>query len=160
MFWLLAGRNLSSAVNVFRTGVTALSLVLAAVMTVYATGAAQRRGKNSFAFGLWVAASVVLTPIVWLHHLTLLLIPLAQVAGAARSDVTAFRLGVFCYCTLELALLSYWVGWLLWPAYLFPIQVVTAGAAFTALLLAFGAAYTLAVSGSARSPSKLAVLRP
>jgi hypothetical protein len=146
-FRLLTGPDPGYTVKFLRTALIALLLALAAAMTVNATWIAKRRGRSKPAFGLWVAAAVVFTPIVWAHHLTVLLIPLAQIVGAARSDVLTFRLSVYSYCCSELALLSYWVGWGLWRTYLFPIQFVASSATFAALLLAFGAAYALVVGG-------------
>ena len=152
---LLAGGNPDSTVKMITVATIALSEALAAALTIYATLIARRRGEEILAFGLWVATAVVLTPIIWVHHLTILLIPLVQIASAARSGELAFRLGIYSYCFSQLGLLSYWIGWRLWPAYETPIQLVTAYAAFAAILLAFGAAVLLCIRGCslARHPT-------
>jgi glycosyl transferase family 87 len=150
--WLLAGNNFSPGLKVLRIALMVLAVSAVLAMTIHGTLTAKRRDDDSIGFGLWVAATVLLTPIVWPHHLTVLLIPLRQVIGDIRyKNEPAFRLAIFSYCATELELLLGWVGIILWPLYYFPIRFATACATFLAVLLAFGAAYTRAVGG-VRSP--------
>ena len=130
-------------------------------MTIRGTRSAKRRDEDSIGFGLWVAATVLFTPIVWPHHLTVLLIPLGLVTGDIRyKNGPAFRLAICSYCAAEFELLLGWIGLRLWPLYVFPIQFATATATLLAVILAFGAAYAAAVGtvtaepASARSRSK------
>ena len=64
----------------------------------------------------------------------------------------AFRLGIYSYCSSELELLLGWLGWRLWPLYVFPMQFATACAALLMVLLVFGAAYALAIGGHTAPP--------
>ena len=151
--WLLADHNFSPVLNVLRITLIVLAASVVLAMTIRGTLTAKRRDEDSIGFGLWVAATVLFTPIVWPHHLTVLLIPLRQVTGNIRyRSEPALRLAIYSYCAAEVDLLLGWLGILLWPLYVFPIQFTTASATFLALLLVFGAAYVLAVGGVTAQP--------
>ena len=145
--WMVAGHNYGLAMKLTRTALIVLAVSAVLAMTIRGTLSANRRDDDSIGFGLWVAATVLLTPIVWPHHLTVLLIPLRLVIGDVRyKSGSAFRLAIFSYCAAEFELLLGWVGILLWPLYYFQIQFATGCATFLAVLLAFAAAYAAAVA--------------
>jgi hypothetical protein len=79
--WLLVGHNFSPGLKVFRIALIVLAVSVVLAMTIRGTLTAKRRDEDGIGFGLWVAATVLFTPIVWPHHLTVLLIPLRQVTG-------------------------------------------------------------------------------
>jgi hypothetical protein len=151
--WLMVGPNISPGLKVLRIALIVLAASVVLAMTIRGTLSANRRDDESIGFGLSVAATVLFTPIVWPHHLTVLLIPLRQVTGDIRhKNETAFRLAICSYCAAELELLLGWLGILLSPRYVFPIQFATGCATFLAVLLIFGAAYLLAISGVTFQP--------
>jgi hypothetical protein len=150
--WLLVGHSFSPGLKVFRIALIVLAVSVVLAMTIRGTLTTKRRDEDGIGFGLWVAATVLFTPIVWPHHLTVLLIPLRQVTGDIRyKSEPAFRFALYSYCAAELELLLGWVGILLWPLYVFPIQFATACATFLAVILVFGAAYALAIGSPATS---------
>ena len=152
--WLLAGHNYGLAMKVTRTALIALAVSAVLAMTIRGTLNANRRDDDSIGFGLWVAATVLLTPIVWPHHLTVLLIPLRMAIGDVRyKNGPAFRLAIFSYCLAEVELLLGWVGILLWPLYYFQIQFATGCSTFLAVLLTFGAAYAAAIGSLTVQPA-------
>ena len=146
--WLLAGHNYNSSVKVLRTALIVLVRSVVLAMTIRGTLSTKRRDEDSIGFGLWVVAALLLTPTIWPHTLTILLIPLRQVTGDIRYRTEpAFRLGIYSYCSSELGLLLGWLGWRLWPLYVFPLQFATACVTLLAVLLVFKAAYALAIGG-------------
>jgi len=46
----------------------------------------QQAGLDRRAFGLWVAAAIVLSPLSWIHYMLLLLIPFVEIGSAAESQ--------------------------------------------------------------------------
>ena len=151
--WMLAGENFGTGLKVLRIALIVLAASVVLAMTIRGTLSAKRRNENSIGFGLWVAATVLLTPIVWPHYLTLLLIPLRQVIGDIQfKNEPAFRLAIYSYCAAELELLLDWFGIPLLPHYWVAIQFAIACAAFLATLLAFAAAYARAIAGVTSEP--------
>jgi Glycosyltransferase family 87 len=152
--WLLAGHDYGLAMKVLRTALIVLAVSAVLLMTIRGTLSAKRRGDDSIGFGLWVAATVLLTPVVWPHHLTILLIPLRLVIGDVRyKSGPAFRLAIFSYCAAEVELLLGWLRLGLWPHYYFPIQIATVWAILLAVLLAFCAAYAAAIGSRTVQPA-------
>ena len=146
--WLLAGHNYNSSVKVLRTALIVLVTSVVLAMTIRGTLSTKRRDEDSIGFGLWVVAALLLTPTIWPHTLTILLIPLRQVTGDIRYKTEpAFRLVIYSYCSSELGLLLGWLGWRLWPLYVFPLQFATACVTLLAVILVFKAAYALAIGG-------------
>lgn len=150
--WMLAGENFGTGLKVLRIALIMLAASVVLAMTIRGTLSAKRRNENSIGFGLWVAATALLTPIVWPHYLTILLIPLRQVLGDIRyKNQPAFRLAIYSYCAAEIELLLDWFGIPLLPQYWIAIQIATASATFLAVLLAFAAAYARAIAGTAEN---------
>ncbi len=151
--WTLAGENFGRGLKVLRIALMALAASVVLAMTIRATLSAKRRGEERIGFGLWVAATVLSAPLVWPHHLTILLIPLRQVIGDIRyKNVPAFRLAIYSYCAAEIELLLDWFGIPLLPHYWVAIQFAIACATLLALLLAFAAVYLLAVGRVTSQP--------
>jgi len=152
--WLLAGHNYGLAMKLTRTALIVLAVSAVLAMTIRGTLSANRRDDDSIGFALWVAATMVLTPIVWPHHLTVLLIPLRLMIGDVRyKNRTVFRLAIFSYCAAEVELLLGWVALGARPLYVFQIQFATACATLLAVLLAFGAAYAAAIGSPTVQPA-------
>src|SRR5208337_804412 len=85
-----------------------LAGLVVAVMTVAGTLSAHRDGRDEVAYGLWVAGSVLLTPVNWAHELVLLLIPMAQMVEHCSSRVAA-GLGLASYFFAEVGLIGFWL---------------------------------------------------
>src|SRR6266446_1858801 len=151
--WMMAGENFGTGLKVLRIALIVLAASVVLAITIRATLIAKRRGEESIGFGLWAAATVLFTPIVWPHHLTILLIPLRQVIGDIRfKNVPAFRLAIYSYCAAEIELLLDWFGIPLLPHYWVAIQFAIGCATLLALLLAFAAVYLLAVGRVTSQP--------
>jgi len=151
--WMLAGENFGTGLKVLRIVLIALVASVVLATTIRGTLRAKRRNEDSIGFGLWIAATVLLTPIVWPHYLTILLIPLRQVIGDIRyNNEPAFRLAIYSYCAAEVELLLDWFGIPLLPHHWVAIQIATGCATFLAVLLAFAAAYARAIAGVTPEP--------
>jgi hypothetical protein len=152
--WMLAGENFGTGLKVLRIALIVLAASVVLAMTIRGTLSAKRRNEESIGFGLWVAATVLLTPIVWPHYLMILLIPLRQLIGdIGYKNEPAFRLATFSYCAAEIELLLDWFGIPLLPHYWVSIQIAIASATFVAVLLAFAAAYARAIGRVTHEPA-------
>jgi alpha-1,2-mannosyltransferase len=69
--------GLGLALGLPSSGATALALLSGGCVLAVAAVLGRRPGGDRVSFALAVAASLLLTPIVWLHYLLLLLVPLA-----------------------------------------------------------------------------------
>ncbi len=83
-----------------------LVLVLA-----FRTTASVTDDQDGRAFSLWVATMLILIPVVWLHYMTLLIIPLGLIAVAAihreiGAHVWRFAMVVYCVIVLTTPLMS------------------------------------------------------
>jgi hypothetical protein len=151
--WMMAGPNITPGLKVLRIALIMLAASVVLAITIRGTLIAKRRGEESIGFGLWVAATVLSAPLVWPHHLTILLIPLRQVIGDTRhKNEAAFRLAIYSYCAAEIELLLDWFGIPLLPHYWVAIQFAIGCATLLALLLAFAAVYLLAVGRVTSQP--------
>jgi hypothetical protein len=148
---LFAGHE--SEGQIARLSLAILLKCLLAALTVWATLIARRRGVDRLAFGLWVAAVVLLTPVIWLHHLINLLIPLAQLTQASNTNRIAFRVGALSYCFAELALPVHWVRAYMWPAYALSTQFAIGSATLAAVLFALVGAFWLCAANSEANKS-------
>jgi hypothetical protein len=151
--WILAGENFGTGLKMLRIVLIVVVASVVLAITIRGTLSAKRRGEESIGFGLWVAATVLLTPIVWPHYLTILLIPLRQVLGDIQlKNEPAFRLAIYSFYAAEIELLLDWFGIPLLPHYWVAIQIAIASATFVAVLLAFAAAYARASGGVTPEP--------
>ena len=65
-----------------------------AILALTAWPTYQRRSRPDLdrpTYSLWVAASLVLSPLSWIHYMILLLIPFAEIAGAAKGHECSSR---------------------------------------------------------------------
>lgn len=144
LFRLLAGPELTPALWLFRTMMMVSLGASVATLAIYGTVVAKEHARQDVAFGLWVSATVLLTPTIWLYHLVILLIPLTVVARIATAQPSALKLGVCGYACAEVALLLSWAHWYLRPTYALSTHYVVALATGFAAVLAFIAVYVLA----------------
>jgi hypothetical protein len=89
-------------------GTTWAVMVSFFLLTVHATVVALRCGREEAAYGLWVTAAVLLSPISWIHHMVLLLIPLAQLLDCCAKSI-AVRLGIYGFGLAEVGLGLFWL---------------------------------------------------
>ncbi len=114
----------------------------------------QRPGLDRPTYALWVASSIILSPLSWIHYMVLLLIPFAEIARAAEKHDCSSRAAwaaVASYLIISLASLlrEPTVGASLWDQ---GVRYLAEGSTI-ALLLGFLAAVWLAMdtTGSAVS---------
>ncbi|MGH7780613.1 MAG: glycosyltransferase family 87 protein [Candidatus Binataceae bacterium] len=84
MFWYAFGAPLSPALELGRH-LAVLVCAFAIVMLVWRTTPHRETepDRDFRAYGLWIAAAIVLSPIAWPHYMALLLIPFATIAWCA-----------------------------------------------------------------------------
>jgi hypothetical protein len=109
--------------------------------------AASRRGESGMAFGLWVTASVLTTPVSWFHHMVLLLIPLIDITTKAAIASTSFKMAAASYWFAEVALILLWSRWATWPNFDLPLQIAIEASAFISMLFCLAASYYFASRG-------------
>jgi alpha-1,2-mannosyltransferase len=145
VFWL-AGLNGGASDYAI---VVITSLAMLGIFALCASGsmAANRRGDSDKAFGLWVTASVLTTPISWFHHMVLLVIPLIDITEKAAIACTSFKMAAASYGFAEVALILLWSRWATWPHYDLPIQIAIEASAFISMLFCLAASYDFARRG-------------
>jgi alpha-1,2-mannosyltransferase len=142
-----------------------ITIVTAQIVTVLlvAWPTYQRRDLEGFdrrSYGLWIVAAIALSPLSWIHYMTLLLIPFVEIAGAAARQKcsrwtlwTAIASYVLTAVTYDLR--EDVVGALSWAH---GVKYLAEGSS-AALLLAFLAVYWFATERSdATVPSPRTVL--
>jgi hypothetical protein len=105
--WEIAAANLSLDAFIARLspalrgiGVAIKLVILALTFRTTMTSGDDRDGRS---LSLWIATMLLLTPVVWLHYMTLLIIPFGLIAvAAARGEVTApvWRFAILSYCII------------------------------------------------------------
>jgi hypothetical protein len=118
---------------------TAVVIVGFVLVTVRATAVAAHSGREEAAYGLWVAAAVLLCPISWVHHMVLLLIPFAQLLDS-RSNRRALKLGAYSYWLAEVGLGLFWLRELAHPSSSFLVAIFPI-VFMLSLLLGFASTY-------------------
>jgi glycosyl transferase family 87 len=105
--WELAAANVSLDAFVARLfsahhGV-ALTLKILILAMTYRTTSLVKDDRDGLSLALWIATMLILTPVVWLHYLTLLIIPFGLMAAAAtrgRITTPGMRFAMLSYCIL------------------------------------------------------------
>jgi len=107
--WELAPANVSLDAFVARLGMAHRGIAFAMKIVILAltfratvTSSDDRDGRS---LSLWIATMLILTPLVWLHYMTLLIIPFGLIAVAAlRHEVTVrvWRFAMFSYSAIVL----------------------------------------------------------
>ncbi len=108
LFWYAFGINLSFAVNLARITTILAAVSAIVVLVIRATPPASIRDVDLRAFGLWVAAAILLSPIAWPHYMVLLIIPFIMLAGSAVAG-RASRRAVLAAATTFVAS-AIWLG--------------------------------------------------
>jgi hypothetical protein len=104
MFWALTGTALGSSTDWIRRVAIAVADVLVFGVTIRATMAdANRSDPDWRIYSLWIAASLMLTPVGWHHYLVLLAIPFVQMVVAAEQGRSSSR-------AIWMATVSYLLG--------------------------------------------------
>lgn len=85
LFWWLQGRVPGLGSDYLRMGAVAIAVAFVLALTISATRSSINEEQNWSAFGLWIIASIMLSPIAWSHYLVLLIIPYVQLAIASQA---------------------------------------------------------------------------
>src|ERR1019366_122927 len=145
------GTPLSSGANLARVALIAAVVIWLMGLGARATIVSSRERRNNAAYGVWVVLAVFLFPITWIHHMVLLLIPFSQTVLAARegeADGSAPMLALWSYAVSAAMLPLFWIYWLTWYVPLLPVCGVIAQVSG---VLAFCAAYRLAIPSRSRA---------
>jgi alpha-1,2-mannosyltransferase len=150
-----------------RLALSILTLPIAILLLVacgMATRVAHARGESSRALGAWVAASVLVAPISWFHHMVLLLLPLTDVAAEPWRSSVARKLAIASYGLAELAMMLLWLfSYRAAPFHIPSLSTAIGASALASAIVCFAAAYCWAIAWppeptapcSAVSPSPL-----
>lgn len=139
------GTPLSSGANLARVALIAAVVIWLMGLGARATIVSSRERRNNAAYGVWVVLAVFIFPITWVDHMVLLLLLFAQIVlDAHEGDAcgSALTLALASYAVAEIVLPLFWIYWLTWYVPLLPVCGVIAQVSG---LLAFCAAYRLAI---------------
>jgi alpha-1,2-mannosyltransferase len=146
IFVAAIGQPLPPAAEVARIAIIVLTVVAILAIGVHATLASVRLGRGDLAYGLWIVLAVFLFPITWIHHMVLLLIPLAQILTATwhgRATLSTTALGIASYIAVAAVIPLFWIDWMSSLEWLLtPSRAISQVAG----VLAFCSAYQLAVT--------------
>ncbi len=145
IFFAVFGTLLSPGANLARIALIASALIWLMGLGARATIVSSRERRNNAAYGVWVVLAVFIFPITWIDHMVLLLLLFAQIVldaheGDARGS--AATLALASYAVAEIVLPLFWIYWLTWYV---PLLPVSAAIAQVSGVLAFCAAYRLAI---------------
>ena len=85
LFAYAAGLQPNSRLQLLqRITITSAEIVVVALTAWPTYQRRQLAGFDRRAYGLWVAAAIVLSPLSWIHYMVLLLIPFVEIAGSAE----------------------------------------------------------------------------
>lgn len=88
-FWLLSGPRPEPEIELLRRIAVVVAAVWLLMVTILATlKLEQGKDPDWRAFGLWVVASVLLSPTSWVHYMVLFFIPFAQIVTACHANVS------------------------------------------------------------------------
>jgi hypothetical protein len=91
-FWALTGTASGSSADWIRRASIAIADLVVLGMTIRATLAdANRRDPDWRIYSLWIAASIMLSPVGWHHYLVLLAIPFVQLVASAADGRSSSR---------------------------------------------------------------------
>jgi hypothetical protein len=159
-FWALTGSASGSSADWARRAAVAVADIVVLGMTIRATLLDANRGDPDWrVYSLWIAASILLSPVGWHHYLVLLAIPFVQMVAAAaegRSSSRAIWMAALAYL-LSAVSLRVFNRFLIPPPTAFQLAFPWIAHAlketsFAALLTGYIAAYWFATD-HARSPS-------
>ncbi len=159
-FWALIATASGSSADWARRAAVAVADIVVLGMTIRATLSDANRGDPDWrVYSLWIAASIMLSPVGWHHYLVLLAIPFVQMVAAAadgRSSSRAIWMAAVAYLLSALSLRVF-NRFLIPPPTAFQLAFPWIAHAlketsFIALLAGYIAAYWFATA-PARSPS-------
>jgi hypothetical protein len=146
IFVVALGQPLLPVASLARVVIVVLAISGLIMVAAHATLVSAQLGRDDLAYGIWIVLAVFIFPITWIHHMVLLLIPLAQALTTARygrASRSAVVLATASYLTAEAVAPLFWTYWLTWRTWLLvPCGVI----AQLAGVLAFCSAYQLAVA--------------
>jgi hypothetical protein len=91
-FWALTGTASGSSTDWIRRVGIAVADIVVLGMTIRATLADANRGDPDWRiYSLWIATSIMLSPVGWHHYLVLLAIPFVQLAASAADGRSSSR---------------------------------------------------------------------
>jgi hypothetical protein len=91
-FWALTGTASGSSADWIRRAAVAVADIVVLGMTIRATLADANRGDPDWRiYSLWIATSIMLSPVGWHHYLVLLAIPFVQLVAAAADGRSSSR---------------------------------------------------------------------
>jgi hypothetical protein len=110
-FWALTGTAYGSPTDWIRRAIIAVADLLVLGVTIRATMAdANRDDPDWRIYSLWIAASLMLTPVGWHHYLVLLAIPFVQLVASAskgRSSARAVWMAALSYLLCAVSLRAF-----------------------------------------------------
>jgi len=152
IFVVALGQPLLPAANLARIGIIVLAISGLIMGAAHGTLVSARLGRDDLAYGIWIVLAVLIFPITWIHHMVLLLIPLAQTLTAARlgrASRSAVVLATASYLTAAAVVPLFWTYWLTWRTWLLvPSGVLAQAAGVLALCSAYQLAVTAPVSAT------------
>jgi alpha-1,2-mannosyltransferase len=150
LFSYVAGFDLNSRLRLLQHITIAFAQIVIIALAAWPTyQRGQQTGFDRRAYGLWVAAAILLSPLSWIHYMILLLIPFAELASAAERQKCSRRAVWAAIASYALIAMTYHlredlVGAIWWAR---GIRFIAEGS-FIALLLGFVAAYWFASDGT------------
>jgi hypothetical protein len=157
-FWVLTGTASGSSADWTRRAAIAVADIVVLGMTIRATLADADCGDPDWRFySLWIAVSIMLSPVAWHHYLLLLAIPFVQMVAAAaerRSGSRAVWMAALAY-VLSAVSIRVFNRFLIPPPTEFQLMFPWIASAlketsFVALLTGFIAAYWFATDHARR----------
>jgi hypothetical protein len=108
--WEMAAANVSLDAFVARLNLShrgnAFALKILILASTFHATLARKDDRDGLSLALWIATMLILTPVVWLHYMTLLIIPFGLMAvAAARGRITTpvARFATLSYCIIVVA---------------------------------------------------------
>jgi len=143
---LVAGPHLPRGLMLFR-GAIVIALKLGILGASFRATISTSDDRDGRALSLWIVTMLLLTPVVWLHYLTLLIVPLGLIAAPSRRERLTLQPAKLTYCAIVLATpvmstLTFHADIFTWPA------TALAEWGFLALLSAWFAAYRFVTEAS------------
>jgi hypothetical protein len=104
LFWFIGGHNLSHMLELLRHFAMFGAQATLLGMTIWATLGLKGEDPDWRALGMWIVASVLLSPTAWVYYMVLFFIPFAQLAAAGnRASQRAQGAAVLSYVLMLLS---------------------------------------------------------
>lgn len=147
LFWYVAGIDAGGAVEAVRRIAVIGSEVGLLGLTVAATIRKCPTGEEWRGYSLWIVTTIMLAPTAWIHYMVLLFVPFALTAmagwrGRVNSRALWLMFGSYALVTAAMAIAQSLTKGSL-------VRLVIVEAPSVALILAYVAAFSIAIEGSA-----------